>query len=142
MRWRIDTLLGHLLHLILLLLLLYHLLIIIGRSIELGLTGNTDLLLLLLLIWVRVVLSVIRRRVHLLSGLLLRAMLLLLLLAPCAHPDHVSVAAESALAQCGRSLLLYLLLLMIEISIAHLHVYHLTHGSVVHVGIALGTGDA
>ena len=98
MRWRIDTLLRHLLHLILLLLLLYHLLIIVGRSIELGLTGNTDLLLLLLLIWVRVVLSVIRRRVHLLSGLLLRAMLLFLLLTPCAHPDHVSVATKSALA--------------------------------------------
>ena len=31
---------------------------------------------------------------------------------------------------------------MIEIGIAHLHVSHLTHGSVVHVGIALGPGDA
>lgn len=98
MRWRIDTLLRDLLHLVLLLLLLYHLLIIIGRSIELGLTGNIDLLLLLLLICVRIVLSVVGCRIHLLRGLLLRAMLLLLLLAPTAHADHVSVAAEGALA--------------------------------------------
>ena len=97
-RWRIDTLLRDLLHLVLLLLLLYHLLIIIGRSTKLGLTGNIDLLLLLLLIWVRIVLSVVRSCIHLLSGLLLRAVLLLLLLALTAHPDHVSVAAESALA--------------------------------------------
>ena len=96
--WRIDTLLRDLLHLVLLLLLLYHLLIIIGRSTKLGLTGNIDLLLLLLLIWVRIVLSVVRSCIHLLSGLLLRAVLLLLLLALTAHPDHVSVAAESALA--------------------------------------------
>ena len=143
MRWRIDTLLRDLLDLVLLLLLLYHLLIVTGRSIELGLTSNIDLLLLLLLIWVRVVLSVVRCRIHLLSSLLLRAMLLLLLLAPTAHSDHVGVATEGTLAQCGRSLLLHLLLLrVIEVSIAHLHVNHLIHGSVVHVGIALGPGDA
>ena len=142
MRWRIYTLLRNLLHLVLLLLLLYHLLIIIRRSIELGLTSSIYLLLLLLLVYIRVVLSVVCSRIHLLSSLLLRAMLLLLLLTPSAHPDHVSVAAEGALAQSGRSLLLYLLLLMIKFVIAHLHVDHLTHGGVVHVGIALGTGDA
>ena len=141
-RWRIDTLLRDLLDLVLLLLLLNHLLIIAGLPIELGLTSNIDLLLLLLLIWVRVVLSVVRCRIHLLSGLLLRAMLLLLLLAPTTHSNHVGVATEGALAQCSRSLLLHLLLLMVEIGIAHLHVDHLTHGCVVHVGIALWPGDA
>ena len=79
--------------------------------------------------------SVVRRSVHLLSDLLLLAMLLLLLLlAPTADSDHVGVAAEgSALAQRSRSLLLHSLLLRIELSIAHLDVDHLTHGSIVHV---------
>ena len=98
MRWRIYTLLRDLLHLILLLLLLYHLLILIGRSIELGLTRNIYLLLLLLLICIRVVLSIVCSRIHLLGCLLLRALRLLLLLAPTAHPNHVSVAAKGALA--------------------------------------------